>query len=86
MNDVTSCGKYAQRIISYVSCAVYITFPLISTTYPHRKRHHSQLHPLTMLRPKTGRGKLIPVTIAEFHIHIQNTNPDRDVMLSGIHV
>jgi len=37
-----------------------------------------------MVRHRTGGGICNPGTFTEFHIHIQNTSPDRDVMLSGI--
>ena len=52
---------------------------LISTTCPHRSRHHSLLHPLATVRHRTGGGICNHDACAEFHIHIRNTSPDRDV-------
>jgi len=39
-----------------------------------------------MMRHRTGGGIYNPGIFAESHIHIRNTSPDRDVMLSGIRV
>jgi len=50
-----------------------------------RDRHHSLLHPLATKRHRKNRGGICnPGACTEFHIHIRDTSPDRDVMLSGI--
>ena len=72
--------KIMQSLYKHLKCLPDIY------SMPHRSRHHSLLHPLATVRHRTGRGLCNHDTFAEFHTHIQNTSPDRDVMLSGSHV
>ena len=75
--------KISQRI-RFLSCPALASegchfMRKLCKICPHRSKHHSLLHPLATVRHRTGGGVRNSGTCAEFHIHIRNTSPDRDV-------